>query len=427
MMTSVLPYPNDDDADSYHDRSPPAPKAPISAANSHPADHSRYSAEDHAESFEHRLAADQPITTVQLAQLEQFSADEAVLSSVNLDVRHATATADDTETDNDNDTDTDIDDDDDNDNDDDDHLFDSDEQVDVESLSLSDDDDDEHHHALVQSATRARPDAAPRLGSPHARMESPPPALTLQRATSESIPRSSRRAEASAASLLSRASQTFYKTFIKRKPSTADQASPSSSSTDALSAARHHMQKGAQGVALSDRNERLCRLLDAQLSALAGAKTGFVQLALLRPLAEETKRAVSQDARALLLEFGQLEQLAERKQRELTDVRSKGEEEVLRKERLLIEAKVALAEACGEVERLRGELASVKRTLAEPDRRQKGLRKRVEIVQRETVACQEARSSVENKLLERKRSLAREKADLTRLEKEYRDIEGDWA
>lgn len=311
---------------------------------------------------------------------------------------------------------------------DDDDRFDSDEHVDVESLSSSDDEPNESQSSYtvppsvssVLPANFAAPDSIPTQSMP-------------------ALP-TPKRPQSSGISLLSRASQTFYKTFMGRKTSS-DKRTPSlvaassSSTTDTVST---HVTGGDDNNSVlsaamnattitDDRYERLCHLLDAQLSALAGAKTGFVQLALLRPLAEETLRAVTVDARGLLGEFGQLEAHAERRRREAEDATAKGEHEVVQKERMLIEAKVALAEACGDVERLRGELAAVKRTLADPATRSRRLRKNVDVVKRETAACRDARSAVEGKLAERRRSLGREKAELSRLEKEFRDIEGDWA
>lgn len=149
-----------------------------------------------------------------------------------------------------------------------DDLFDSDEQVDVESISSSDDDDP---GPLPQST-----DSIPSkqyLGKPLPRSQT-----HTQPSTTAQKPRSS---ESASTSLFLRASQTFYKTFIKRKTGSTDRQQ--SSAPTAISE-----NTGVKACSLfaasttDDQNERLCRLLDAQLSALAGAKKGFVQLEVLR-------------------------------------------------------------------------------------------------------------------------------------------------
>lgn len=285
----------------------------------------------------------------------------------------------------------------------DDDLFDSDEQVDVESISSSDDDDNsesDHPSVLPQCADPIPPKQY--LGKPLPRSKThTQPSTTAQK---------QRSSETASTSLFLRASQTFYKTFIKRKSVSAERpATTCPRDTN------------------DDQNERLCRLLDAQLSALAGAQTGFVQLELLRPLAEETLRAVTVDARNVLTDFGVLEMRADSLRKEVLDAMARGEEEIFRKERLLIETKVALAEACGEVERLRGELASVKRTLADPTRRQMGRFKLSEKLRLDADACQVARADLEQELAAQKICLAKDMQELSRVEKEFRDIEGDWA
>lgn len=177
----------------------------------------------------------------------------------------------------------------------------------------------------------------------------------------------------------------------------------------------------------TDQHERLSRLIDAQLAALAGARTGFVDLQLLRPLAEQTATALSRDARPLLADAGELEVRVTALRRQMSARRADAEEETMRKERVLIDAKVALAEAMGDVERLRGELAAVKRELSAPDRRMRGMRRRAEEMRGEVVSRREARLTVETKVSEKRTTLAKEKADLDRLAEGVRDLEGDWA
>lgn len=318
--------------------------------------------------------------------------------------------------------------------DDDDLRFDSDEQADVESIQTTDDE-----ASVSPDNFLTRPSFDKTTNGKYAGVNTS--TVTKMPATSShsSLPPSSSNPQSS--SLFLRASQTFYKTFIKRKPSSSEQClgthmtthmkatncSNKSASQSALMTDHKHRVNSECGTECTEEKlERLCQLLDAQLSALAGAKTGFVQLALLRPLAEQTLHAVDIDARALLTEYGEAEAEAQRARNEVIAAQKRGEEEILRKERILVEAKVALAEAHGDVERLRGELASAKRALADPSRKLKGQRKKAEAVRRETVLCCEARAAVEGRLVERRRSLDREQVELSRLEKEYRDIEGEW-
>lgn len=318
--------------------------------------------------------------------------------------------------------------------DDDDLRFDSDEQADVESIQSTDDE-----ASVSPDNYLTRPSFDETTNEKCAGVDIS--TVTKMAATSShsSLPPSSSNPQSS--SLFLRASQTFYKTFIKRKPSSSEQclsaqipvhtkatnrSNKSTSQPAQTTDGKHGVNSECDTECTEDKLERLCQLLDAQLSALAGAKTGFVQLALLRPLAEQTLHAVDIDARALLTEYGEAEAEAQRARNEVIAAQKRGEEEILRKERILVEAKVALAEAHGDVERLRGELASAKRALADPSRKLKGQRKKAEAVRRETVMCREARAAVEERLAERRRSLDREQVELSRLEKEYRDIEGDW-
>lgn len=301
--------------------------------------------------------------------------------------------------------------------DEDDLRFDSDEQADVESIATT---DDEAGVSPNSYPTKRASDET--LNKNAFDVNTSTAVKTMPSSSQPCLPVSSSNAQSS--SLFLRASQTFYKTFIKRKPSSSDRCLGTHISEDTKAMSR--TSKSGNTEDTEEKLQRLCQLLDAQLSALAGAKTGFVQLALLRPLAEQTLHAVNIDARALLTEYGEAEAEAQRVRNEVISAQKKGEEEILRKERLLVEAKVALAEAHGDVERLRGELASAKRALADPSRKLKGQRKEAEAVRRETVACREARAAVEEKLAEKRRSLDREQVELSRLEKEYRDIEGDW-
>lgn len=300
-------------------------------------------------------------------------------------------------------------------NHDDDLRFDSDEHADVESLASTDDEATDSSSVPPLSVSPAR--TSKNISDPTNSLP----------AYGASLPIPSKgTASQSSSSILTRASHTFYKTFIKKRNPSADHSSGLVPSQSHQTSTKGPVKSGSNEESTDQKLARLCQLIDAQLSALSGAKTGFVQLALLRPLAEQTLQAIEIDARALLEKYADAEQKARCVREEVLTAQQRGEEEIVRKERLLIEAKVALAETCGDVERLRGELASTKRALSDPSRKLEGQRKKVEAIRRETISCREARTALEERLAERRRSLSREKVELSRLEKEYRDLEGDW-
>eukprot|EP00177_Eucheuma_denticulatum_P006085 GFKZ01011096.1.p1 GENE.GFKZ01011096.1~~GFKZ01011096.1.p1 ORF type:complete len:414 (+),score=121.22 GFKZ01011096.1:622-1863(+) len=218
-------------------------------------------------------------------------------------------------------------------------------------------------------------------------------------------------------SLLTRASHTFYKAFgMGGKKG-------------------DHKERKAAGTAekkdeTDGRYKRLEELLQGQIGTLNGARTGFVDLRLLRPMTERTIEAIATDGKELLGDFGRLE----KKIREVEEM-EKGDEgrggELQMKERMLIEAKVRLAEVAADVDRLRHELRVAQKELETIEREEakrweivKGRRERVA---REAKVAREGREVAEERLEREKGKLEWEKGQLERVEKGYRDIEGDWA
>lgn len=227
---------------------------------------------------------------------------------------------------------------------------------------------------------------------------------------------------------LSKASATFYKAF--KKPSVkVPVKSPPAVEADVLEDKPTDMKSRADALELS--HTRLEQLIEAQIATLNTAKTGFVDLRLLRPMTERTLQAVETDARALLSDYGELERRAADLEKASEAAQRAADDDVAAKEQLLISAKLSLAEARSEVESLRHELRTLQKQLADPARA--AARERAELSRRRDAAAAavaagtDARIAAEIRLERRRESLERERAETTKLEKGYRDIEGDWA
>lgn len=224
-------------------------------------------------------------------------------------------------------------------------------------------------------------------------------------------------------SLLTRASQTFYKAFKK----TAKKAPACSEPTSGMGASDG--KENREDVAQMHR--RIEQLLETQIASLNGAKTGFVDVRLLQPMTEKTLEAVERDAVSLLRDFGEVEQRAKELEARVERAEREAEAELEAKEQMLIAAKVRLAEAAAEVDGLQHELRSLERELARPERvemrRRIEMRRKRERLREEAVTVGEAREAAERRLGERRQSLERERAGLQKIESRFKDIEGDWA
>lgn len=224
-------------------------------------------------------------------------------------------------------------------------------------------------------------------------------------------------------SLLTRASKTFYKAFRRGGGKKFGEMEKEVGSGD--------MVEEGEATVLDLRYARLDQVLEAQIATLNGAKTGFVDLTLLRPMTERTVEVIVRDGRELLKDFGTME----RRAREMDKGGEEGEEgerelEMRVKEGMLIEAKVRLAEAAAEVERLRHELRMLQREMGDRERMEvrrweMGKVKR-ERAGKEVEVASEARRAVEVKLKKEWDELEREENALQRVEKGFRDIQGDW-
>lgn len=308
---------------------------------------------------------------------------------------------------------------------DEDDWFDSDEnEVEVESLESSDASTD----VALDDAKAATPN--PRHG-PTPQKESW--MGRTDRVIESSQSEKQRPSGGGAYSLLSRASQTFYKAFKK----TSKKSAGTSTSTGASAGSRWVGGVGAgengvrTGMEDTMRHDRIIQLLEAQIATLNGARTGFVDLNLLKPMTEKTVEAIDGEAKMLVGDYLAVENRAREVEKEARKAVREAEGELEAKEQILIDAKVRLAEASAEVDGLRHELRRLQKSLEAPERVEAGVReerrKRREGMDAELVAGREARVAAEERLEGQKRRLKMEQGQLDRLEKGYRDIEGDWA
>lgn len=234
-------------------------------------------------------------------------------------------------------------------------------------------------------------------------------------------------------SLLSRASQTFYKAFKKTSKKATGTASSSGNDFGRKPGTAVGQAEQVAGSEREDnlRHERMMQLLDAQIATLNGARTGFVDLNLLKPMTEKTVEAIEGEGKELLGDYAEIERRSRELAKESVEAEREGEWELEAKEKLLINAKMRLAEAHGEVDGLRHELRRLQRLLEAPERVEARLRaerrKRRESVEGEVFATREARIAAERRLEGQRGELKQEEEELDRLDKKYRDIEGDWA
>lgn len=226
-------------------------------------------------------------------------------------------------------------------------------------------------------------------------------------------------------SLFIRASQTFYKAWRKGGGKKIGVIGEKGMGVG-------NVVEGEEEEAILDvRYARLEEVLEAQIATLNGARSGFVDLTLLRPMTERTVEVIVKDGKELLKDFGRLERRAREMDRGGEGEEGEEEIELRLKEGMLIEAKVRLAEAAAEVEGLRHELRMLQRQIDGKERMevrawQMGKVKR-EQAGREVEVASEARRAAEVKLKKEWEELERERNVLQRVEKGFRDIQGDWA
>lgn len=313
--------------------------------------------------------------------------------------------------------------------DDEDDWFDSDENnVDVESLESSDESTD----VPLDDAITGTPSAS-RQTATALKENGAVGADRIPESLHNEKQRPSGGGGGGAYSMLTRASQTFYKAFKKtaKKPSGAS-SSNGNAGGKTVGAGIGEVGKGP-GSGREDglRHERMIQLLDAQIATLNGARTGFVDLNLLKPMTEKTVETIEGEGKALLGDYAGVEKRCREMEKERAKVGREGEAELEAKEQMLINAKMRLAEAHAEVDGLRHELRTLQRSLEAPERVEARMRaerrKRREGVEGELVATREARFAAEERLEGQRSKLKMEEEQLERLEKGYRDIEGDWA
>jgi hypothetical protein len=178
-------------------------------------------------------------------------------------------------------------------------------------------------------------------------------------------------------------------------------------------------------------HHRLISMIDAQIATLNGAKAGFVDLSLSKPMTERTRKVIEEQAFAILCDFEKLETQIGDLEKEIAIIDRKTEEEICEKEQVLISAKLNMAEAQGDVINLKHDLAGVRKQLQNPDRIatkvHAQLRARASSARANAVVAMDARRAAEEKLESRRRQLDAERTTAKRLEAGCKDMEGDWA
>jgi hypothetical protein len=237
---------------------------------------------------------------------------------------------------------------------------------------------------------------------------------------------------------IARVGATFYKSAFKPKPSAGDPLSSSSVSTltggsAASSVDIPEVHRTAADAALESEklHRHLLLMIDAQIATLNGAKAGFVDLQLLKPMTEKTCKVIEGQVVALLDDYGKVEMRTTELEKEAEEVERQAEEEISEKEQVLIAAKMSLAESQAEMMSLKHDLASVRRKIADPQRqaarRNAETRVRAAAAEQSASVAQDALAAAQKTLRDRRRRLEDERASAEKLEVETRDAEGDWA
>lgn len=248
---------------------------------------------------------------------------------------------------------------------------------------------------------------------------------------------------------IAKASATFYRAAVKRaqRPDTSTESvsrgdvggtskgksssgskpfsQPSSASGVGTNAA---MEKARQ-------NEEKCRQLadvvDAHLSNVNGAKAGFVDIRLVKPTVEQIRKVVNEEIIPFLTSVGRESDYTAKLYLTLRDFESSKEEEIREMEQFLVAAKMNLAEAQGDLMRLKHDLAIVKRQVADPAkqaaRNRARLRTKLKTLEENYAVALATKQSVESKAEIRQQELTAETAILKKVEADLKNMEGDWA
>lgn len=256
---------------------------------------------------------------------------------------------------------------------------------------------------------------------------------------------------------IARASATFYKAAMQRgqrvEPSTDStkggashgrengskssgrRTSASIDSSDSLLSSEPAVIDVPSVVEEAEKAEKSCRgliaMLEAQVATLNGAKAGYVDLAVLKPMTERTCKVIEREIVPLLRDNAKLKKRVDELNKELVETERRAGEEICEKEQVLITAKMSLAEAQGELMDLKHKLAVIKKQIADPElqaaRNRADLRARLTSAEQSYAVASDSRRSAELTLNTRLQELAAETAATKKLEAGYKDMEGDWA
>jgi hypothetical protein len=248
---------------------------------------------------------------------------------------------------------------------------------------------------------------------------------------------------------IARAGATFYKAAFK-PPRPSNQADTSATKGDGKVGDEKRRRDGAavkrngatitqdcstpaarKAVEVQSSHHRLISMIDAQIATLNGAKAGFVDLSVLKPMTERTRSVIEEEVMGLFDNFGKLEQRIAILEQEIAAIDKKTEEDVCEKEQVLIAAKLNMAEAQGEVINMKHDLAGVRKELNDPGRIaakvRAQLRARSAAARASAVVAMDARKAAEENVESRRRQLEIERTAAKRLEAGCKDMDGDWA
>lgn len=179
-----------------------------------------------------------------------------------------------------------------------------------------------------------------------------------------------------------------------------------------------------------DRHLRLEQTLKSQIATLRSARSGFVDLALLTPMTENTLAAVEGEATRILSELPEVERRTEEVARKVEVLELSTEAELSAKEQILVMSKMKLVEARCDLQSLKHEVLRLRKTMASPNLSAAAERMRIssrrEKVEKELRATVESRDTMRRNVDMRQGILKRYQSEVQRLEKSVKDLEGEW-
>lgn len=227
---------------------------------------------------------------------------------------------------------------------------------------------------------------------------------------------------------LRRASMTFYKSFRMPGGKIGTKEKKTNEESETVSEVKPQVRPGRPNLEdmkspeemveeflspekraeIQRRHEDVIDTIDDELLTLQRLQERTVDLAVCKTVTRRTLDALSGSCLELLGDYGVLEERVEQLVSEIKNVEKQTGAGVAEKERMLIDAKVQLAESQSELLSRRLELANLKRDA------------------RAAKKTEEARSAAEVALREKQKILNNERSQVKKLESKVKDMEGDW-